>query len=170
MDLRAEILKEHSKKQTVRLTKWIIKDQKRFDDLLNLFLHDEDRVVQRAAWIMKYVADDRPQWVLPHLEEMLEYCKQPVHDAVRRNVIRLLENIQIPKELQGLVATVCFDFLSSSTEPVAVKAFSMTVLANIAKEEPGIKQELVMLIEERMDIEKPAFRIRGKKILEQLKG
>src|SRR5262245_57128738 len=102
MDIRSEILKEHSRNQTVRLAKWIRNDRSRFEELMNLFLHDEYRVVQRAAWIVKYVADDRPEWVIPYLEKMLEYCKQPVHDAVKRNVIRVLENIQIPKELQGL--------------------------------------------------------------------
>lgn len=168
MNLREEVLKEHSKKQTVRLAKWVGKDKKRFTLLMNLFLHDEYKVVQRCAWIVKYVADEHPEWIKPWLKRMLDYCRQPVHDAVKRNVIRILQDIQIPKNLQGIAATICFDFLSSPEEPVAVKAFSMTVLANISQQEPDLKQELIMVIREKMEWEKPAFRSRGKKILQQL--
>lgn len=168
MNLREEVLKEHSKKQTVRLAKWVGEDKKRFAELMNLFLHDEYRVVQRSAWIVKYVADAHPDWIKPWLKRMLEYCRQPVHDAVKRNVIRILQDMELPKNLRGIAATICFDFLSSPKEPVAVKAFSMTVLANLSEHEPDLKQELIMVIREQMEWEKPAFRSRGKKILKQL--
>jgi hypothetical protein len=168
MNLREEMLKEHSKKNTIRLTAWIGEDKKRFTELMNLFLHDEYRVVQRSAWIVNQVAGDHPEWIKPWLKKMLEYCKQPVHDAVKRNVIRILQDIDIPENLRGVAATVCFDFLASPKEPVAVKVFSMTVLANIVQFEPDMKKELVLLIEEQMDLEKPAFRSRGAKILKQL--
>lgn len=68
MNLQEEVLKEHSKKQTVRLAKWVGKDKKRFTNLVNLFLHDEYRAVQRSAWIVKYVADDHPDWLKPWLK------------------------------------------------------------------------------------------------------
>jgi len=168
MNLREEVLREHSKKQTVRLGKWVGGDKRRFTKLMNLFLHDEYRVVQRSAWVVKHVADEHPDWMRPWLKRMLVYCRQPVHDAVKRNVIRILQDMELPKNLQGIAATTCFDFLSSPEEPVAVKVFSMTVLANIAKHEPDLKQELIMLIREQMEWEKPAFRSRGKKILKQL--
>ena len=168
MDLCKEILKEHSKSQTLRLARWVGRDKKRFTELMKLFLHGEYRVVQRSAWILKQVAGEHPGWVKPYLKKMLEYCRKPVHDAVKRNVIRILEDIPLPKNLQGLAATVCFDFLGSSDEPVAVKVFSMSVLANIAKEEPDLKDELRTLISEQMDYGTPAFRSRGRKILKAL--
>jgi hypothetical protein len=168
LNLREEILKEHSKRQTLRLSKWVSVDKTRFDELMNLFLHDEYRVVQRSSWIVKYVAEDHSDRIQPYLKQMLEYCQQPVHDAVKRNVVRILQNIKIPKKLQGLAATVCFNFLTSQQEPVAVKVFSMSVLVNLAKQEPDLRHELILLIEEQMDWEKPGFRARGKKILKQL--
>jgi hypothetical protein len=50
MKLRETILKEHSKANCIRIVKWVGDDQKRFDELFSLFLNDEYRVVQRAAW------------------------------------------------------------------------------------------------------------------------
>lgn len=169
MNLRQEILKEHSKPQTMKIASWVGDDKKRFDELMNLFLHDEYRVVQRSAWIVKYVADAHPDWITPYLKKMLEYCRKPVHDAVKRNVIRILEQVEIPKRLQGLAATACFDFLASPEEPVAVKVFSMSVLYNIAREEPDLKSELITLIEEQLEFATPGFRSRGNKILKMLR-
>jgi hypothetical protein len=168
MNLREEILKEHSKKNTLKLSEWISEDKKRFTELMNLFLHDEYRVVQRSAWIVRYVGGNHPDWIKPWLKKMLEYCERPVHNAVKRNVIRMLQDIDIPENLQGLAATVCFNLLASPKEPVAVKVFSMTVLANLTRFEPDLKKELVMLIDKQMDLEKPAFRSRASKVLKQL--
>ena len=142
MNLREEILKEHSKKQTIRLAKWVGEDRRRFSELMDLFLHDGYRVVQRSAWIVRYVADAHPGWIKAWLKRMLEYCKKPVHDAVKRNIIRILTEM--------------------------VKVFSMTVLANIAQYEPDLKQELKLLIEEQMESGTAGFKSRGRKILRQL--
>lgn len=120
MNLRLEILTEHSKRQTLRLANWVGGERSRFDELMDLFLHDEYRVVQRSSWIVKHVADVHPEWVKPYLKQMLRYCKQPVHDAVKRNIVRVLAELEIPKSIQGLAATVCFDLLASQKEPVAV--------------------------------------------------
>jgi hypothetical protein len=45
-NLKEEILKEHSKKQTLKIAKWVGNNKKRLDELLNLFLFDQYRVVQ----------------------------------------------------------------------------------------------------------------------------
>ena len=50
MNLREEILKEHSKTQCNKIVNWIGNSQKRFNELFELFLNDEYRVTQRAAW------------------------------------------------------------------------------------------------------------------------
>lgn len=50
MILKEAILNEHSKAQCARIVNWVGKSQARFDELFNLFLNDEYRVVQRAGW------------------------------------------------------------------------------------------------------------------------
>ena len=51
MDLRKTILKEHSKKNGNEIVSWIGNDKEKFHQLFNLFLIDEYRVTQRAAWL-----------------------------------------------------------------------------------------------------------------------
>jgi len=50
MNLRSEILAEHSKAQAAKIVEWIGDSQQRFDELVKLFLHDEYKVMQRAGW------------------------------------------------------------------------------------------------------------------------
>lgn len=168
VNLEQEILKEHSKQNVLRLTTWIGSDKKRFKELMELFLKGEYRVTQLSAWLVSHVADRHPELLEPYLDKMLKRMMEPeVHVAVKRNVLRILEFIEVPRRLHGRVATLCFDFLESN-EPIAVRVFSMTVLANIAQHEPDLKKELRLIIEQRMPWEGPAFQSRAKRVLKQL--
>ncbi|TAK53151.1 MAG: hypothetical protein EPO24_14780 [Bacteroidetes bacterium] len=169
MNLREEILKEHSKRQAVKIGNWIGNNPARFKELMELFLHDEYRVTQRAAWIISYCGDNHPKLIMPWLKEMLKKTQEPgVHNAVRRNVIRVLAGIEIPKPLAGLAMGICFDELSSPKSPIAVKVHAMSVLANLSKHEPDIKGELQATIELLMKTGVPALIARGRKVLKQI--
>ena len=91
--------------------------------------------------------------------------KRGVHDAVRRNIVRILQFADIPRGLQGTVANLCFELISSFEEPIAVRTFSMTVLAKIAWEEPMLWKELEIVVRQMLPYATPAFRARAKKVL-----
>jgi hypothetical protein len=166
MKLRDTILKEHSKANTTKIVNWVGANQKRFDELFNLFLNDEYRVVQRAAWPLSYCVQAHPKFIQKHFSRLLKNLqKTGLHDAVKRNTVRLLQDISIPEKFQGDVMNICFDFINSPTEKPAIKAFSLTVLHNLSKTYPEIKQELRTVIEDRWDFESAAFKSRAKKIL-----
>ena len=169
MKLRDTILKEHSKANTTKIINWVGDDQKRFDELFNLFLNDEYRVVQRAGWPLSYCVIAHPKFIQKHFTKLLKNLKKSgLHDAVKRNTVRLLQDISIPEKFQGDVMNICFDYINSPTEKPAIKAFSLTVLENLSKIYPEIKQELKTVIEDRWDYESAAFKSRGRKILKKI--
>lgn len=170
MQLREEILKEHSRAQSRSITRWIGNNPARLDQLVQLFLFDEYRVVQRAAWIMSLVAEVHPLLLKPHLPAMVDRMGDDnIPVAVKRNVVRVLQHMDIPEDLQGPVMNYCFRFLEDPAETVAVRAFSMTVLARLARQYPDIKQEIVLLIEDQLREGATAgFVSRGKRTLKEL--
>ncbi len=169
MNLGAAILAEHSKAQTEKIIKWIGGDQKRFDELFALFAGKDKLLEQRAAWPLSYVVNTRPELIKKHFGKLVQKLKQPgIHDAVKRNGIRLMEGITIPEKYHGEVMNLCFDYIIDPKEKPAVKAFSLTVLQNLAKQYPDIKPELRTIIEDRWDLETAAFRARAKKVLKEL--
>jgi len=170
MKLRDQVLKVHSKANSEAIVKWIGDSQQRFDQLFDLFLHDEYRVVQRSAWSLSCAVIANPKFIQKHFFKLLKNLEKPgIHDSVKRNTIRLLEHISIPERFHGRVMNICFNYISSPGEAVAIKAFSLTVLEQLSKQYPEIRSELKTIIEDRWDCESAAFRSRAKKILNKLK-
>jgi hypothetical protein len=167
--LRDAILKEHSKVQCTKIVKWVGSSQQRFDELFYLFLNDEYRVVQRAAWPVSYCVDEHPELINKHWEELLQQLKKPnLHNAVKRNSIRLMQDIELPEKYHGEIMDRCFTYLQSAKEPLAVKVFSMSVLGNLAKNYPEIKPELKLIMEDQLPHQSAGFRSRAKYVLKQL--
>jgi hypothetical protein len=166
MNLRKTILEEHSKAQCTKIVKWVSRSQKRFDELFNLFLNDEDIVKQRAAWPISYIVIAHPELIQKHFGKLIKNLRKPnLHDSVKRNSVRFLQHIDIPERFHGDVMDICFNYISSPSEAVAIKCFSLTVLKNLSEKYPDIKNELKLIIEERWNQETAAFRARAKKIL-----
>lgn len=169
MQLEQALLKEHSRAQTMRMVNWIGNVQSRFDELVHLFLHSEYRTVQRAAWPLSYCVERYPVLVKKHLRKIIRHLNKPgVHDAVKRNTLRFLQHINIPVSLEGEVMDNCFRFIASPAEPAAVKAFSITVLENLARKYPDIIPEFKLVLEEQMPHATPAFRVRAKAALKNI--
>ncbi|CAN5138396.1 hypothetical protein BH09BAC3_BH09BAC3_32040 [soil metagenome] len=162
-----EILeKGHSKAITSKIVKHVGHNPVLFRELVGVFLAGPYRITQRAAWPLSICVVNHPKLVKPYLKAIIKYLDHPgIHDAVKRNTVRFLQFIDIPKSLQGRVVDICFGFLSNPREPIAVRVFSMTVLANLAKQHPELKDELKIYIEDHLPFGGPAFRSRGYKIL-----
>jgi hypothetical protein len=168
MNLREAILAEHSRSQTDKIVKWVGHSQARFDELFNLFLKDEYRVTQRAAWPISYCVRNHPSLISKHFGKMVKNLqKKDLHPAVKRNTVRILEDIDIPVRYHGEIMNTCFNYIQSPDEPVAVKAFSLTILENLLPLYPDIKNELKLVIEERWNHETAAFHSRARKILKK---
>ena len=148
-DLASEILKEHSKKNTVRLARWVGYDAGRFALLMNLFLADDLQCKRRSSWIMTHCIEMHPELAVPWIQKLITQClHKNAHDAVQRNVMRSLQFVNIPKGKRGIVVNAGFEILHSVRSSIAAKAFSMTVLARIACQEPDLKHELAIVLGE----------------------
>jgi hypothetical protein len=170
MNLVEAILKEHSKRQKDKIVAYVGKNPKRFAELIQVFLAGPYRVTQRAAYPLSYCVEKHPELVKPHMKVLLKNILKPgQHTAVKRNTLRLLQFIDIPKSLQGVAADIGFKLLSDNKEPIAVKVFSISVLKDIALVQPELKNELIPLIEQQLPYAKPAFTSRARKVLKELK-
>jgi hypothetical protein len=171
MNLKEAALQEHSKAQCNRIVKYVGNDPGKFADLVNVFLKGPYRVTQRIAWPLSYCVEENTALIHPHLTKILKFAQRADADvSVKRNVARLLQFIDIPQKYQGTVADMCFKFFSDTKETIAVRVFSMTVLVNLAKKIPELKNELIPLIEDQLPYSSAAFVSRGRKALKQLKS
>ena len=169
MNLREEILKEHSKKQRDKIIDWVGNDGKRFNELFSLFLDDEYRVTQRASWPLSRCAVANPAFMKNKFGKLISNLRKPnLHDAIKRNSVRLLQSVEIPARYEGDIMDICFQYLQSPTEAVAIKAFSITVLGNLSKKYPEIIPEIKVIIEDQLPHQSAAFKSRVKTFMKSV--
>jgi hypothetical protein len=166
MDLEKLLAAEHSKKQCDRIVAYIGNDAGRFAMLVDIFFKGEYRLTQRAAWPLSYCVRRHPELIRPYFKPLLDnLARKDIHVAVIRNTLRLLQDVTIPKKYQGRVMSLCFIFIESTETPIAIKAFSLTVLEHLSVDYPEIRPELRLIIEGQWESATPAFRSRARKIL-----
>ena len=169
MDLRKTLLQEHSSAVTTKIVDYVNDSPIRFKALVEVFITGPYRITQRAAWPLSYCVERHPGLITPYFKTLLDMLKRAdAHVAVRRNIVRLLQFVQIPVRYRGRVATLCFDLLQDKREPVAVRVFAMTVLGNLVAHEPELTGELRVIIEDNLPYGSPAFTSRARKILKTL--
>jgi hypothetical protein len=171
MNLEKELLKKQSLSQCNRIIKWVGKDETRYALLIKLFFKGDYRLTQHAAWPMSYCVRLYPDLVKPYFRKFIEQLHdEDAHVAAKRNIVRLLQFVEIPKRYQGKLMDSCFRYIIDPEEAIAVKAFSLTILDKLSNTYPEILPEIKSIIEARWEFETPAFRSRAKKILSKLKA
>ena len=95
----------------------------------------------------------------------------PAEEGILRDGTALLQEIQIPEDLQSKVFDTCFGFLQNSSSSIASKAFSMTVCYRIAESFPELLKELVLQIQENIFLQgstSPGIYTRGNAVLKKI--
>lgn len=163
MHLRELVLEEHSRAQADKIVAYIGRDEKRFSELMHLFFEGEYRVTQRAGWPMSDIAQKHPELFAPYLEKAVDYLKRPdIHPAIVRNVLRVLQGVELPEEIQGEMLETCLSYVQDPKQGGAIKAFAITVLKNICKAYPELANEVSLVLKDRFSYEKPAFKVRAR--------
>ncbi len=169
MDFGKLLERSHSKATTVLIVNSIIKDPSLLNGLMDVFLKGNSRLRQRASWPISFIAEKQPtvmQKVIPQLTTELEKTEQ--HPAIYRNILRTFQYLSFPEEYEGKILNRSFELLNAVEQPIAVKVFAMTVIANLAEKYPDIKQELKASIETLLPNGSPGIKSRGKKLLKKL--
>jgi hypothetical protein len=166
MDIRQALMAVHSRRQAMAIVEFIDDDARRFAELMKHVFAGEYRLTQCAAGVMGYCVELRPGLIRPYLPKLLDCLERDdVHDAVKRNVVRLLQYVEIPRGLAGKVYAHCVDLIDDACEPVAVRAFAVTVAARIAKLEPDLMNELRLIVRKHLPHTTAAFQKRARQIL-----
>lgn len=164
------ITQEHSLSQTKTVLRFVGRDKQRFSHLLRSACAKDKTLAQRASWALGYCEVLSEKWLHPHFTLILKtLSRPPVHPAVHRNLLRLLQNYPVPEAAQAQLFDLCLQLLRSPSEPVAIRVFAMSTAANLASAYPELKQELTLLLKELMTHPQSAGMIsRAKKVMRQI--
>jgi len=167
--LKEEILKEHSKKNMLETASLVGVNRKRFQVVLDMMLGDDIRAQQLSAAVWYHCLKTNPNWLEDHLTLLLDKIERDItHDALKRNLFRILQTAVIPEDSQGRIYNICMDYVMDPKEVIAIRAFSMSTLYNICRSETELSRELAIVVKEAMKCGRAAITIRGKKILKEI--
>lgn len=133
--------------------------------LFDIYITGPYHITQRSAYPLSICVERYPGLILPHLSQALRFLSTPnIHQAVKRNTLRILKFIEIPKRYHAKIISICFDYLQSKSESIAVKAFSITVLLKIIDKQPALLNELRIIVEDQLPYASPGFVSSAKKL------
>lgn len=169
MNLKKRLELGQSKSQTNEIVEYVDGRRDRFNLLVEAYKKGPFRLTQRAAWPLTICVKKWPYLLDPHFKTLLEFLHDPhVHDAFIRNTVRLLQFVDVPKRFQGEVADCCFRYIQDRKVAIAIRVFSMTVLNNITRGMPELRNELKLILEDQVLQSSAAFRSRGRKVLKEI--
>lgn len=149
----------------LKIAAWVGDSQKHFDELMLFMLCNEYRLAQRAAYPVSTCVERQPVFIKKWFSKLIKNLERnDIHDAVKRNTLRLLQGVNIPEKQCGALFEKAHLFLHDPDEPIAVRVFSLSVMANIAVKFPELKEEVLFNAESLLHCGIPAMESRARKI------
>lgn len=171
MDIKNQLLQEHSKKNALVICTYLENHPEQLKTFMHLLLKKESLVSQRAAMVFSAYFDRNPAHFDPFLPVCLDALSEPEHHiAIKRSILRHLKSVSIPEDRSAELIDYCLKVVENPNETVAVKAFSMIILRNFCQLYPELKTEVIPLIENLL-MNKPSTGVLncGQKVLKALK-
>ncbi len=166
MNIREALAAEHSKRQTLAIVKYVGEDPVRFKELMEVFLSDEYRPVQRASWSVNCCVEKHPELAGPYFSKLIGILeREDVHSGAHRNILRMFQFVDLPKRYRGKLYDICTRFLDDPGRPVAVRVFALSVAAKIAGGEETLVNELKLLMEKHAVYSSAGLKSRVRKVL-----
>lgn len=168
MELEKTLRNSRSKRTIEEVIAYVREEPRRIRVLMDCFFSEDERLSRHAAWAAGNLGFKNPEMFEPYFGRMLDLLEMPVHNGIKRSIVRILQNASIPETLAGRTADICFMLLNNKDEAIAVQVFSMTVLANICKSYTELAPELRTSIEQQLSFQSAGFRSRASRVLKQL--
>jgi hypothetical protein len=159
---------ETSRRNTDLIADMVRQRTELFGELMNIYLENKEPESRRAVWVIDTISEKIPDLLIPHVSMIIDKLPEFTHDGMKRQTIRMLNRVPIPEEKLGALINICFDWLISPSESVAVKVYSMDFLYRSSQTEPDLKHELADSIEWRIKEGTPGFQNKARKILKKL--
>lgn len=164
-----------------KVAKLIIDNPELFPFLVEIVFDVNNKISIKAAWILEVVCEQSINLLVPYINFFTENLKHLKFESAIRpaskicsflaisyqsNNKNLIQNSITKKNIEQIIETE-FDWLIGKFK-VATKAYAMNTLFLFGKEYTWVHKELKLIIEQNISYESPAYKARGKMILNLL--
>lgn len=165
----AELVNRPHTKPTIQaIVDFVGDDKDRFAAFMNYFLGDDWRITQKCSWALGKLGENHPELIMPYHSILLQKLKEDNHDAIKRNITRLYQFVEIPESIEGELFETAIGFLLDNSVAIAIRVFSMTICERIATKYPDLVPELIVAIESTIEGGSAGHKNRAFKTLRRL--
>lgn len=147
LNIKDLLYDEHSKRNTSKIVAHIESGDVTIETLFEIFNSTEVILVQRSAMVINDYLTRHPDLIPNYISHLLETLPKRVHDAVPRNVFRILSFADIPEKYEGQMLDLGYQYFLNPSEAIAVRVFALQVLFNISQKYEELKPELLSAME-----------------------
>lgn len=168
MNFVNQLLKDHSRSNVETIVNAIGTDSEKLASLITIIYNKQPPLPQRASWVLPILNNQHPELLKTYIPKFINTITQFKVNAVKRNIMKVLAESEIPEKLNGKLINVCYRLLLDSNETVAVKVHAMQAIANITERHHELKSELKTVIKVLLPQNTAAFSARAKHIFKKL--
>jgi hypothetical protein len=141
-----------------------------FPLLMDITLNGTDRLSWRAAWAADKINEMEPGIARDWIGKLIEALPGLDHHGKKRQYLKLISLYPIPGDAESFLFDYCLEKLTAENEEVSIRVYAMQILYNISEKEPGLKAELLQIIEQEMEYRStPGILTRGRKLANRLR-
>ena len=168
----------YSKQQTQHLAEQCLAAEIALQDVLDLCFHDKDKIVFRAAWLLEHVEVSSPERFKSVLINFIKCYPNQINWSAQRHFTKIMMRLT-RKDLMNfyrlkpddfdLIIEATFDWLINSKTPLAVQCNAMNIIYQLSPYHEWVKEELKIVLEQKLLVESAALTSRAKRVLKKLK-
>jgi hypothetical protein len=144
-----------------------------FKELLEFSFSADRKLAFHSSWTLTKVCDKYPELIIPYLGMIIESLEKIDNESTQRSFLRIISLTEMDKvdiRYHGLLADHCFSALHSGFSAIAIRAYSMEILFNLAVIYPELANELAASLSIMQTGASGGILARSRIILDKLAG
>jgi len=138
--------------------------------LMKIALSSDHPKSWRAAWIADKVHGENPALLSPYFDTFISYLKTGNHPGKKRHFLKIISLNEVNPKHIPFLTDYCMKTFTSGETPTGVRVHALQILYNISEKEPGLKPELLAVIEHVNELHpSPGIRSRSRKLAAKLR-
>lgn len=157
------------KSDLIRASEFIQADQARFLVALEIVRELPQPIRDRLTWVLQIAIERWPELLTEEITRMIvSLFLDSKTDAEKRSLLNILRKVAVPDEHSGLIYQLCFDWFMDPKQAIAVRVYSLYVMANIAENHPDLAEEILKCIDQMQEGITPAIYVTYRNVKKQL--
>jgi hypothetical protein len=172
MDSNIEnLLYDASKQAIVNCSTIVEGNNELLKEMLEISLSQIPKISCRATRVICELLIKDDSLAVPYFNRILQVLPEVKDESLVFNLLRIFVLSPLPEDEDdlGWLAKICFDWLDTNVQRIAIKAYALDILERLAGIYPEITPELTAIIKLQMPHLSPGFQSRGTKVLKNLK-